>query len=146
MRPTPYKPTLLIADDDQHLRYLVAASAERSGAYSAVHTVPDGQAALEWIHDMVRDPSVHQDSLLVLSDLNMPRMDGVQLIRELKHDPATRDIPIVIMTSSNRAEDREEAQSAGCAAFYYKPEHFQKMGMLVASLPAVCEANLHASM
>lgn len=145
MRPTLYKPTLLIADDDQNLRYLVAASAERSGVYSAVHTVPDGQAALEWIHEAVRDPSGQQDYLLVLSDLNMPRMDGVQLIRELKHAPATRDIPIVIMTSSNRAEDRDEAQAAGCAGFYYKPERFDKLATLVASLPAVCETHLHAS-
>ena len=145
MRPTPQKPTLLIADDDQPLRYLVAASAERSGVYSAVHAVQDGQAALEWIHEAVRDQAGQQDSLLVLSDLNMPRMDGVQLIRELKHDPATRDIPIVIMTSSNRSEDRDEAQRAGCAAFYYKLDCFGKLGALVASLPAVCEANLHAS-
>src|SRR5687767_1226120 len=105
MRSAPDKPTLLIADDDQPLRYLVSVAAERSGAYSTVHAVPDGEVALEWIQQTLRDNGDAHESLVVLSDLNMPRMTGLELIRELKHDPATRDIPVVIMTSSRDASD-----------------------------------------
>lgn len=146
MRSLSNKPILLIADDDQHLRYLVAASAERSAVFLAVHTVPDGQAALEWVHDALREHAAQPDTLIVLSDLNMPRMDGLQLIRELKHDPLTREIPIAIMTSSNRPEDRDDAVSAGCTAFFRKAERFNEMSELVASLPGICDASVHAHM
>jgi CheY-like chemotaxis protein len=145
MTSTLQKPTLLIAEDDKHLRTLVIAVAERTGAYSAVHAVPDGQAAVEWIHGTMRDHEEGQDGLVVLSDLNMPRMTGLELIRELKHDPKTRDIPIVIMTSSNQPSDRDDVVAAGCTAFFFKAQRFDEMTAMLASLPAICGAGVHAS-
>jgi CheY-like chemotaxis protein len=145
MSSTLNKPVLLIAEDDDRLRYLVVAAAERSGAYSAVHDVADGQAALEDARAMLSGHGDQHAPLVVLSDLNMPRMDGIQLIHELKHHAGTRDIPIVIMTSSSDPNDREHALNAGCVAFYPKPQRFEDLMALLVSLPSICDAQAHAA-
>lgn len=131
------KPALLIVEDDDQIRYLVGAAAERCGEFSSVQGAADGQAALDTIRRALRsDPPSAPD--LVLSDLIMPRLDGLQLIRELKRDPGTSHIPVVIMTSSNRPNDREDATAAGCCAFFDKPLRFDEFVTLVCSLPALC--------
>jgi CheY-like chemotaxis protein len=99
---------------------------------------------LEDVRAMLSSQGDSHAPVVVLSDLNMPRMDGLQLIHELKHHAETRDVPIVIMTSSSDPNDREHALSAGCAAFYQKPQRFEDMIALLASLPAICNAQLHA--
>src|SRR5689334_5630851 len=116
---TSSKPRLLIVEDDERIRVLVAAAAERSGNFDEVRGVADGQAAMEQIWAAVRGEGVPPD--IVLTDLCMPRMDGLGLTRELKRHPETRDIPVAMMTSSNRPNDRQDALAAGCCAFFEKP-------------------------
>ena len=68
----------------------------------------------------------------------MPRMDGIDFLRELKRDPETREISVAIMTSSNRPNDRQDAVAAGCCAFFNKPERIEQIAGLIASLPRIC--------
>jgi CheY-like chemotaxis protein len=133
----PAKPTLLIVDDDERIRYLVGAAAERCGEFSAVEAAADGQAAFDAIKAAYHDGG-HQLPDIILSDLSMPRMDGLELIRELKRNPQTSGIPIAMMTSSNRPHDREDALAAGCCAFFEKPARMDEMLRVVASLPEFC--------
>jgi CheY-like chemotaxis protein len=133
----PNKPVLLIVDDDERVRSLVAAAAERCGEFTAVQRAPDGQVAIDVIWSALRsDPGAVPD--LVLSDLCMPRMDGFELIRKLKQHPETCRIPVAIMTSSNRPNDRQDAEAAGCCAFFDKPLRYDDFVALVCSLPGLC--------
>src|SRR5215212_2631067 len=115
MGATSTKPILLIVEDDQNIRDLVIAAAWQTGEYSEIRDAADGSAALKIIREL-RGKS-QEASLLVLSDINMPRMDGLEMLRELKKDLATRDVPVAIMTSSDLPNDYENAIAAGCCAF-----------------------------
>lgn len=128
---------MLIVEDDERLRYLVGAAAERCNEFSMVLGAADGQAALELILDAVRSNRLSLPDV-ILSDVSMPRMDGLQLMGELKRHPETASIPVVIMTSSNRPNDRQDAEAAGCCAFFDKPVRFDEFVSLVCSLPALC--------
>lgn len=136
--PVPAKPSLLIVEDDQLLRHLLVAAAERTREFLDIMAAPDGRAALDWLRSPLAGEVIGRSPLYVLSDLSMPRMNGLELLRELKRDPATREIPVVIVTSSNLPNDRQEAIDAGCTAFFYKPDRFDQFTEIIASLPRLC--------
>lgn len=133
----PKKPVLLIVDDDERIRFVVGAAAQRCGDFGAVHEASDGQAAVDAIWNALRsNPTAVPD--IVLSDISMPGMDGLRLIRELKRHPETAAIPVAIMTSSNRPNDRQDAEAAGCCVFFDKPLRFDEFVAMVRSLPGCC--------
>lgn len=134
----PVKPSLLIVEDDKLLRQLLVTAAERTEEFLDITAAPDGQAALDWLRSPLAREGIEHSPLVLLSDLSMPRRDGVELLRELKRDPATQEIPVAIMTSSNRPNDRQDALDAGCAAFFYKPDRLEQFTEIIASLPRLC--------
>lgn len=142
MRP-PEKLSLLIIEDDERLREILSTAAERTGTFGPIAAVGDGQAACDYIWQRLRASEPAPD--FVLSDLSMPRMDGIRLIRELKRYPETRDIPIAIITSSDRPNDREDATEAGCCAFFHKPVRLDEIITLIRSLPQICGERANAT-
>ena len=143
MNPEVNQPTLLVVDDDPRFSYLGVAAADRTGEFSRIHEAGDGAAALEFLRGALHE-GVAEGALFVLSDLSMPRLDGLELIAALKQDPELRGVPIAIMTSSNRPNDREEAIAAGCCAFFYKPENLAQITVMVAAVPGLCAIHLTA--
>lgn len=127
--------SLLIAEDDKKLRYLMEAAAVHAGGFGPIVGAADGQAALE----TVRSGSTPD---LIVTDLAMPRMTGIELIRALKQDPATRSIPIAMVTSSDIPNDREDALAAGAFKFLPKPHGFDA---LVAMLADIRESYLEST-
>ncbi|HVV88351.1 MAG TPA: response regulator, partial [Kofleriaceae bacterium] len=89
-----------------------------------VHTVHDAEQALE-IVEAVR-PRV------ILTDVRLPGMDGLELTRRLKADPTTRDIPVVAVTAQAREGDEELALAAGCDGYLPKPIDVDALTELVA--------------
>lgn len=129
----PAKLALLIAEDDPHIRTLLEAAAERSGLFQPIVGVADGEEALHAIqHSGQRFPE------LIVSDLSMPRMSGLDLLRTLKSDPATRSIPVAIITSSNLPNDREDALAAGATVFLPKALGFEEMARQLTSIRDSC--------
>lgn len=114
------KTSVLLVEDDPHLRFFAYTAAERAGCFGEIVAAADGEDALTLIHQW---PGGHEGGKpdLVISDLCMPRKTGVELISALKNDPSTRDIPVAIITSSNIPNDREDALLAGATAFEHKP-------------------------
>jgi CheY-like chemotaxis protein len=101
---------VLIADDDPGIRDLIAAVAENLGL--EVVTVADAEAALATMKAQLPD--------LVLSDLRMPGLGGAELCRRLKADPASRHIPVVLVTGIE-AQHRRVATEAGADDILIKP-------------------------
>jgi CheY-like chemotaxis protein len=131
---TDAKISLLIAEDDQNLRYLMEAAAGHAGGFNPIRTAADGQAAL----DIVRGGAALPD--LIVTDLSMPRMTGIELIRALKKDPATRAIPVAVVTSSDIVNDREDALAAGAQSFWAKPHGFDALVAMLAEIRDSCRA------
>jgi CheY-like chemotaxis protein len=102
---------VLVADDDEGNRILVSRLLE--GVGFQVEAVNNGREALDRINESVPD--------LVLTDLVMPEVEGMELVRQLQADAALRRIPVIAMSASASDYTREEALQAGCSGFVCKP-------------------------
>src|SRR3954468_19339796 len=131
--PHEHKVPLMIVEDDANIRYLLSAAAERAEVYGPITTAPDGQAALELLRQL--EPSALPE--VIATDLSMPRMNGIELIRALKADPALRHIPVGVITSSDQPNDRNDAFAAGACAFIWKPH---SLDALIKALLVIYES------
>ena len=128
--------TILVADDDAEDRMLVAeAFAENQLAHS-LRFVKDGEQLMDYLHHrgQYTDPESAPRPGLILLDLNMPRKDGRQALQEIKGDPALRQIPIVVLTTSRAEEDVFHSYDLGVSSFITKPVTFTALVELVKML------------
>jgi DNA-binding response OmpR family regulator len=102
---------LLIADDEASIRGLVRVTLEDEGF--DIFEAADGEAAMEIART--------QHPTLILLDVMMPRLDGLEVCRRLKGEPATKDIVIVLLTAMAQDTDRERGLSAGADDYLTKP-------------------------
>ncbi len=110
---------LLVEDDEDHVFLIRRALADLAGVAVAVEVAADGEQALERLARARFDAGDLPQ--LVLLDLKMPRMGGLEVLRHLRADETTRDLPVVVLTSSEHREDREEALRLGATWFVCKP-------------------------
>lgn len=112
--------TVLIVDDSASLRQLVVLALKGSG-YGVVEACDgvDGLAKLD-------SSRVH----LIISDVNMPNMDGLTFLKEVKKRPDTRFTPVIMLTTESAANKKDEGRAAGAKAWVVKP--FQPQQMLAA--------------
>lgn len=103
--------TILIVDDARSMRGLLAMTLQGAG-YDVVDAC-DGQDALAKIGSQ----KVH----MVITDLNMPNMNGIELIKSLKADPAYKFLPMVMLTTESEDSKKKEGQMAGAKAWIVKP-------------------------
>jgi len=114
---------LVVDDNAQNLELLVAYL---EGLQCRVCTAVDGLEAL--------DKVAGEDPHLILLDIMMPRMSGFEVCRKIKSDPATRDIPIIMVTALNELGDIERAVDSGCDDFITKPVNRLELLVRVKSL------------
>jgi len=111
---------ILIVDDSASLRQVVKITL--TGAGYEVLEAGDGVEALELLQS-------HKANL-VISDVNMPRMDGLTLLRAIKEKPDLKFMPVIMLTTESEAEKKKQGQEAGARAWIVKP--FQPQQMLAA--------------
>ena len=109
--------TILIVDDSESIRELLALTLEGAG-YAAIKAV-DGTDALTYID--------RNDISLVITDLNMPNMDGIELIKVLRKSVFFSKVPIILLTTELQASKKEEAREAGATGWIVKPFMQQKL-------------------
>lgn len=117
---------LLVEDDAQDVELTLEALGEY-GLAGDVAVARDGAEALDYIHRhgaFSRRPDTYPRFILL--DLNMPKLDGVEVARRLKGDPQTRSIPIVVLTSSSEPCDLHACYECGVNAYVVKPVQFQE--------------------
>ena len=97
--------------------------------------IPDGKHALDYLFSFRDDAlSTDREPDLILLDLNLPGMDGCQVLTRIKSDPFLRMIPVVIFTTSNREEDILQTYLAGANTYIPKPDEYPRYRELVATL------------
>lgn len=107
---------VLLVDDEAADAHLVRLGLKENDICAAVRHAVDGREALEFLRD-----GAHPRPSLILLDLNMPRMNGLECLATLKRDAALAEIPVVVLTTSGAERDIVAARSAGAAAFITKP-------------------------
>ena len=110
---------LLVEDDEDHVFLIRRALADLAGAEVAVEVAGDGEQAVERLARSRFSPGGPPQ--LVLLDLKMPRMDGLEVLRRIRADEAAARLPVVVLTSSEHQDDREEALRLGATWFVCKP-------------------------
>ena len=107
---------ILLADDDEDDRMLTADALRTSKLANHLRLVNDGEELMDYLHHRGKytPPAASPRPGLVLLDLNMPRKDGREALREMKADPELRSIPVVILTTSKAEEDIERTYDLGC--------------------------------
>lgn len=112
---------ILVVDDEEHIRFLVKTNLERGGY--EVTTATNGREALESVAEQAPD-------LLVL-DVMMPEMDGLEVLKNLKADPATSAIPVVMLTAKGQDSDVFHGWQSGADLYLTKPFHPRELIVFV---------------
>ena len=120
---------ILVADDDPDDRLLIQSAFEEGNIGNPLIFVEDGEELLDYLCHQGRFALQHDVVLpgIILLDLNMPRKNGRQVLRELKSNPEFRRIPIIILTTSALPDDIAECYEAGANGFICKPATFEKL-------------------
>jgi CheY-like chemotaxis protein len=128
--------TILMADDDPDDRLLARRALEKHGLAEALRTVADGEELMEYLHRRgpYADPALSPRPSLVLLDLNMPRKDGREALAEMKGDPALRQIPVVVLTTSRSEEEIFRSYDLGANSFVSKPVTFDGLVEVMRTL------------
>ena len=126
---------ILYAEDDDKDVELTLAALEQHNLANEVVVVRDGEQALDYLYRRGQFASrTGVDPVVVLLDLKMPKIDGLEVLREMKSDERLRTIPVVVLTSSREEWDVVESYRLGVNAYVAKPVGFQEFTDAVTAL------------
>jgi two-component system, response regulator len=126
---------LLVEDDPQDVKLTIRAF-EKAQITNPVHVVRDGVEALDFLFATGSHAHRREDRRpkIILLDLNLPKIDGIEVLRRIKADQRTRHIPVIVLTVSNRDRDIEECRRLGAETYIVKPVNFQNFSEVTPRL------------
>jgi CheY-like chemotaxis protein len=127
--------TILMADDDEDDKMLTKDALSENRLANDLHFVQDGEELMDFLKQKGKysTKSAPRPDLILL-DLNMPRKDGREALKEIKSDPALRRIPVVILTTSKAEEDIIRSYDLGVNSFITKPVTFNDLVRITKAL------------
>jgi CheY-like chemotaxis protein len=134
---------VLLVEDDEVDVMNVKRAFKRNNIPNPLYTASNGLEALEVLRgEGEKLPAAPPTRRLILLDLNMPKMGGLEFLQELRADPTLKNIPVVVLTTSNEDRDRIEAYNLNVAGYILKPVTFINFAEVMATLNkywALCE-------
>lgn len=127
---------ILIADDDAEDRMLIRDALFESRLKNGLKFVEDGEQLLDYLHNTGKfaDKEKYSRPGIILLDLNMPKKDGREALKEIKQDAKLRTIPIVVLTTSKAEEDILKTYNLGVSSFITKPVTFEGLVEVMLTL------------
>jgi CheY-like chemotaxis protein len=127
---------ILVADDDEEDRMLIQDAMEESKLLNPLHFVVDGQEVMDYLLRKGKFVDSEKNPLpgLILLDLNMPKMDGREVLKEIKSNPELRAIPIIVLTTSKAEQDILRTYDLGVNSYITKPVTFDGLVDIVKNL------------
>jgi CheY-like chemotaxis protein len=122
---------ILVAEDDPNDSFLLRRAFSKAGVTVPIHFVRDGQEAIDYLQgkppfvDVINTPPT-----MLLLDLKMPRLNGFDVLKWLRHQPALKGIFVVVLSSSGLEEDRRQAYALGADSYIMKPNDAQQLTAL----------------
>ncbi|MGZ3691622.1 MAG: response regulator [Pseudobdellovibrio sp.] len=123
---------ILIADDDQDDCLMIKEALEESRLLNQLHFVHNGEELIKYLEH--KSKAGHSLPGLILLDLNMPKKDGREALKEIKTNPQLRQIPVVVLTTSKAEEDIFKTYNLGVNSFITKPIAFDSLVTIMREL------------
>ena len=123
---------ILIAEDDADDRFLLQAAFEENGFSDKLKFVENGVEVIEYLRSL--ESSDKKYPRFILLDLNMPKKDGREVLRELKQHPELKKIPVVIFSTTNNEQEMRRCYELGANSYITKPNSFESLLKTVAAL------------
>jgi CheY-like chemotaxis protein len=128
------KPILLVEDNPRDLE-LTLVALERSQLANEVIVLRDGAEAIEYLTSTgAHTQRTPGNPAVVLLDLKLPKVDGIQVLQEIRNQPTLKSIPVVMLTSSREEQDLLRSYALGVNAYVVKPVNFQEFVSAIADL------------
>lgn len=122
---------ILLVEDNPHDVEITTRAFLKGKIQNRLSVARDGQEALDMLRDLKANGEVPG---LILLDLNLPKISGIDVLQRIKTDPATRRIPVIVLTTSTREEDVVRAYDLGVNTFISKPVRFEDFLKVVATI------------
>ena len=128
--------TILLVEDNPYDEELTLAAFQENKIQNDVVVARDGEEALDYMFGLGKYQGRNVSNLpqLILLDLKLPKIDGLEVLQQIRSDERTRLAPVVILTSSKEQEDRLQGYTMGCNAYIRKPVDFEQFAEAVKTL------------
>jgi len=127
--------TILIVDDDSGHARLIQKNLSRAGLHNSILRFENGQEILDYLFQ--RGPGQHRapdKPYLILLDIRMPGVDGIEVLRQIKGDPDLRKIPVIMLTTTDDPREVERCHDIGCNSYVVKPVDYDKFAEAINSI------------
>jgi len=125
---------ILLVEDDEVDVMNVQRAFKKNNITNPLYFATNGLEALIMLRGDGNPPSLPRERRMILLDLNMPKMNGIEFLRELRADPALKPIPVIVLTTSNEDRDKVEAYNLNVAGYILKPVTFSNFVEAVGTL------------
>ncbi len=126
--------TILIAEDDDGHAELIRDLLEEVGVRNRSHRFRDGQELLDFLGAGGPPQLETGQRYLILLDIRMPRVNGVEVLRRVKANPRLKDIPVIMLTTSDSPREIQECYHLGCSSYVTKPVEFGRFAEVLRQL------------
>jgi CheY-like chemotaxis protein len=129
MHPQEQIKILLVEDDDGHAR-LIERNLRKVSLINPIERVPDGQEAMDYLTNQGRyaDRRQYPRPKLILLDINLPRLDGIEVLERIKRDPNLCALPVIMLTSTDTQAEIDRCYRAGASGYVAKPVNISSLG------------------
>jgi DNA-binding response OmpR family regulator len=127
---------ILLIEDAEPDVFLVREALKNAGLDFELNVLDDGEKAIDYIDELDRRLSDHCPQVVLL-DLNLPKRSGDQILEHMRHSDRCKDVPVVVVTSSDSPRDKAEMSRLGATRYFRKPsrlDEFMRLGPLVRDL------------
>ena len=127
---------ILLVEDNPNDEELTLHALRKHKVINTIHVVRDGEEALEYIfcQGQYSHRSINKPPTVILLDLKLPKVGGLEVLRQIKRDDRTRTIPVVVLTSSQLERDIVESYRLGVNSFVSKPVEFEEFTRAVSEI------------
>jgi len=124
---------ILIADDDRKLQALIKEAFDNNNTICDIFFVDNGEELIDFLRNTGKysDKNMYPRPGIILLDLNMPKKDGYQALKEIKSDDSLKNIPIVVLAASKSKEDISATYNLGISGYITKPNTFESLAEIL---------------
>jgi len=130
--------TILLVEDDPGHAVLIEKNLRRGGIANTLVTVDDGQKAVDFLLKRAGyKGDTNPTPLVILLDLNMPSLDGYQVLKIIKTDERTRQIPVIMLSTTDNPAEVAKCYELGCNVYITKPVEYEAFSKAIQNLGAI---------